>query len=192
MGYDPPTTPSAERRAIDEHRAVVAQAEAAFPCLFQALEDQGGVGADAERVLTFHLADLFHQCGRAMLFVELHIHLVDGPGAEERVGVVPAGAHQSHDAQKEKNSTFHDAKIVKLVELRDMKISCIFAKTNHAMCKPYDQDHSNPTMASESAVALEPATSTVTEAVLAEECLSLEESKKLVVEMVHRHYHPEQ
>lgn len=111
MGYDPPTTPGAERRAVDDHCAVAAQTEAAFPSLFQALEDQGGVGADVERVLTFHLADLFHQCGRAMLFVELHIYLVDGPGAEEWVGVVPAGAHQSHDAQEEKNSTFHDAKL---------------------------------------------------------------------------------
>ena len=64
MGYDPPIAPGAEGRTVDEHRAVVAQAEAAFPCLFQALEDQGGVGADAERVLTFHLADLFHQCGQ--------------------------------------------------------------------------------------------------------------------------------
>ena len=111
MGYDPPIAPSAERRTVDEHRAVVAQAEAAFPCLFQALEDQGGVGADAERVLTFHLADLFHQCGRAMLFVELHIHLVDGPGAEERVRLRLAGAKQGRETQEEKKSVFHGAKI---------------------------------------------------------------------------------
>ena len=59
------------------------------------------------------------------------------------------------------------------------------------MCKPYDQDHTNPSMASESAVALDPVTATISESVLAEECLSLEESKKLVVDMVHHHYHPE-
>ena len=59
------------------------------------------------------------------------------------------------------------------------------------MCKPYDQDHTNPSMASESAAALEPVTDSISESVLAEECMTLEESKKLVVDMVHRHYHPE-
>ena len=78
-----------------------------------------------------------------------------------------------------KNATF----------LRGKKKSCIFAKTKHTMCKPYDQEQTNPSMASESAAALEPVTDSISESVLAEECLTLEESKKLVVDMVHRHYH---
>ena len=73
--------------------------------------------------------------------------------------------------------------------LRGKKKNCTFAKTKHTMCKPYDQEHTNPSMASESAFALEPVTDAISESVLAEECLSLEESKKLVVDMVHRHYH---
>lgn len=72
--------------------SITAEAHLVLPFCVHPLESQSGISSDADDVLPFHLADLFHQFGGAVLLVELHVDLVDGPGAEEWVGLVVAGA----------------------------------------------------------------------------------------------------
>ena len=55
----------------------------------------------------------------------------------------------------------------------------------------YDQNDNETTKASEPAVAYEALTLQVDAVEIERECLSLEESKRLLLEKVHRHYHPE-
>ena len=56
----------------------------------------------------------------------------------------------------------------------------------------YDsQEERKTTMASEAALAYEVSTKTTTLAELEEECMTLEESKRLLLERVHQHYHPQ-
>lgn len=51
---------------------------------FQTLENQNGIVADGEAILFFHCADLLHQFGCGASFVELHVHFVGHPLADER------------------------------------------------------------------------------------------------------------
>ena len=53
----------------------------------------------------------------------------------------------------------------------------------------YGQNENKPTIASEAALAYEPITETVTRSEVEKECLPLAESKRLVIEMVHQHFH---
>ena len=55
----------------------------------------------------------------------------------------------------------------------------------------YNQNDNEITKASEPAVAYEALTPQVDSMELERECLSLEESKRLLLEKVHQHYHPE-
>ena len=55
----------------------------------------------------------------------------------------------------------------------------------------YGQHDIKPTMAAEAALAYEPTTRLVSHSKIEKECLSLEDSKRLVLDMVHRHFHPE-
>lgn len=72
--------------------SITAEAHLVLPFCVHPFESQNGISGDANDVLPLHLADLFHQFGGAVLLVKLHVDLVDGPGAEERVGLVVAGA----------------------------------------------------------------------------------------------------
>ena len=54
----------------------------------------------------------------------------------------------------------------------------------------YTQEDTAPSMAAEAALALEPIVETVSCSEIERDCLPLEESKRLVLEMVHRHFHP--
>lgn len=56
----------------------------------------------------------------------------------------------------------------------------------------YEQNQPNPTLASEPTCIYETTTEQVSTAVLEEECLTLEESKRRLLQLVHRHYHPAQ
>ena len=58
-------------------------------------------------VLSFHLAHLLHQFGGAASFVELHIHLVDSPSADEGIGLASTSAKHGGEAKKEKDMFFH-------------------------------------------------------------------------------------
>ena len=58
----------------------------------QTLENQDGIVADGEAVLFFHRADLLHQFGRGAALIELHVHLVGLPLADERLRFRLAGA----------------------------------------------------------------------------------------------------
>ena len=53
----------------------------------------------------------------------------------------------------------------------------------------YNQNDNEITKASESAVAYEVLTPQVDSVEIERECLSLEESKRLLLEKVHKHYH---
>lgn len=55
----------------------------------------------------------------------------------------------------------------------------------------YGQNENKPTIASEAALAYNPVTKAATRSEVEKDCLPLAESKHLVLEMVHRHYHPE-
>ena len=55
----------------------------------------------------------------------------------------------------------------------------------------YGQNENKPTIASEAALAYHPVTEAATRSEVEKDCLSLAESKRLVLEMVHKHYHPE-
>lgn len=54
----------------------------------------------------------------------------------------------------------------------------------------YEQNQTKPTIASEPICAYETDLEQVSAAVLEEDCLTLDESKKRLLQMVHRHYHP--
>lgn len=55
----------------------------------------------------------------------------------------------------------------------------------------YGQHDIKPTMAAEAAVAYEMTTELVSRSKIEKECLPLEVSKRLVLEMVRQHFHPE-
>ena len=55
----------------------------------------------------------------------------------------------------------------------------------------YDQNDNEMTNASEPAIVYEALSPQVDSMELERECLSLEESKRLLLEKVHQHYHPE-
>lgn len=55
----------------------------------------------------------------------------------------------------------------------------------------YTQKDTTPSMVAEAALAFEPTVETVSYSEIERDCLPLEESKRLVLEMVHRHFHPE-
>lgn len=55
----------------------------------------------------------------------------------------------------------------------------------------YGQNENKPTTASEAALAYEPIIETATRAEIEKGCLPLAESKRLVLEMIHKHFHPE-
>ena len=76
---------------------------------FQIIESQQGVWTDDDGILLFHLADLFHQFGRAAPFIELDIHLVDRPSADNRIRFLRAGAEQGGEAQIGEDGFFHGA-----------------------------------------------------------------------------------
>ena len=54
----------------------------------------------------------------------------------------------------------------------------------------YEEKDTEPTMASESALAYEPIARIARRSDIEATCMTLEESKKLVLEMVHNHFHP--
>ena len=54
----------------------------------------------------------------------------------------------------------------------------------------YEMNDNTPTMAAEAAVAYNVPTRRVTQAELNTHCLTLEESKRRLLEKMHRHYHP--
>ena len=54
----------------------------------------------------------------------------------------------------------------------------------------YTQEDTAPSMAAEAALAFEPTVETVSYSEIERDCLPLEESKRLVLEMVHLHFHP--
>ena len=57
----------------------------------------------------------------------------------------------------------------------------------------YDsQEESKTTMASEAALAYDISVKTISEAEIESECMPLEESKRLLLERVHQHYHPQE
>ncbi len=55
----------------------------------------------------------------------------------------------------------------------------------------YGQNENKPTIASEAALAYNPVAEAATRSEVEKDCLPLAESKRLVLEMVHKHYHPE-
>lgn len=52
----------------------------------------------------------------------------------------------------------------------------------------YEQNDKKPTMAAEAALAYNLVTETATRSEVERECLTLKESKRLVLEMVHQHF----
>lgn len=54
----------------------------------------------------------------------------------------------------------------------------------------YTQDDISPTLAAEAALEYDSIVESVTFSEIERDCLSLEESKRLVLDMVHRHFHP--
>ena len=67
----------------------------------------------------------------------------------------------------------------------------IFAGEKRRKMEYDSQEERKTTMASEAALAYEVSTRTTTLAELEEECMPLEESKRLLLERVHQHYHPQ-
>ncbi len=55
----------------------------------------------------------------------------------------------------------------------------------------YKQHDIQSTVASEAELAYESVMKQTSRSEIEKECLSLEESKRLILEMVHRHFHPE-
>jgi len=66
----------------------------------------------------------------------------------------------------------------------------IFAGEKQPNMEYDSQEERKTTMASEAALAYEVSTKTTTLAELEEECMILEESKRLLLERVLQHYHP--